>query len=603
MPLLLSALALAAAARGCAAATADTTALVQGSVRRHGTDGTGEEAVSAELFVAGRSAHERTVGDAVRAHELGPVAYTKLGPILGEEHSTYTVFGGIQYVETPERFGVPQPKAPWAPKIYNATHFRKACIGASVGEHEDEDCLTLNVWVPRGGLKNMPVIVYFHGGINQHGSGSEWARRGDGITNSTKYPTIFINFNFRLGIFGWISLKGSGIPDNLGMLDQQAALRWVQEHIAAFGGDPTRVLLEGQSEGCGSIEAHMVAPGSMGLFHRVAFHSPPADIWSRHANVDRTKFMIEAADCQRPEPWSTVRCLKRKHAVSLWSKDWVAEELSRRMGTPTWFSHVFRLLRFTLESKRPGEVAGELGWHAVIDNKTLLGEPRELIHQGRFNKVPVLITMTPNESIGIFPAGSEIAYPLGLNYLDGQGSLSEAEHLYNKTLEAQGIHVKSMADLHGQMLTDKVWTCDVRSLAAEITHGGGRAYIGMFAHSPKYAPVGRTTNPLCENGAICHADDMYYVLPQGARGIARRSGMEAELAFSWKYMDSFLAFVHGNDTDHPWAPYDDETQIVTFYKDSGTMQEPRYRKPQCDVLDRFMGKNLPEAMQAEKLRS
>lgn len=176
------------------------------------------------------------------------------------------------------------------------------------------------------------------------------------------------------------------------------------------------------------------------------------------------------------------------------------------------------------------------------------------------------------------------------------------ESLYSETLEAQGIHVESRSDLRSQILTDKVWTCDIRSLAADLSTGGGRAYIGMFAHAPKYAFVGKLTSPLCDKGATCHSDDMMYLLPQGPRGI-QGPGMDGELAFSRKYMDSFLAFVHGIDTDHPWVPWDAETQIMTFYTASGAYQVPRYRKEQCDVLNRFMGRNLPATMLMYKRRS
>merc|ERR550525_1458099 len=111
--------------------------------------------------------------------------------------------------------------------------------------------------------------------MNQHGSGDEVIRHGDMIVQSKKYPSIFINFDYRLGIFGWIhGEQGSGITNNIGMLDQQEALRWVQRNIAAFGGDPSRVTLQGQSEGSSTILAHMVSPGSASLFHRAVMHSP-----------------------------------------------------------------------------------------------------------------------------------------------------------------------------------------------------------------------------------------------------------------------------------------------------------------------------------------
>jgi len=590
-----------AAAVGCRGAAAgagrDISALVQGSVRAHRAGAGAEE--EDELQV-GRSASEQaaqegqTVGDSVKQTSLGPMAYSRLGPVVGKAHDHFITFLGIPYVEKPETFEVAQPKKSWAPDTYDAKDFQKACIGAGTGELEDEDCLHVNVWVPKGGHKDMPVIVYFHGGINQHGSGSEWLRRGDGIANSTSYPTIFVNFNFRLGIFGWITLKDSNISSNLGLLDQQAALRWVQGNIAAFGGDPTRVTLQGQSEGCGIILVHMVAPGSRGLFHRCVFHSPPADFFSRHVNVDHTNFMIDNMGCKRPKAWSTVRCLKRKKEARLWHADFVSEELSRNVGSPSFTANLLRLANFALKSKHKGEIPGELGWHAVIDNETLFGEPRDLIRQGRFHKVPVLLVVSRNESKGVIPSSIDAGKQVALGFFLGNQT-GVVEILYAKTLKNQGIQIESVSSLMDQMVTDKVWTCDIRSLAAAITTGGGRAYVGMFAHEPKYAPVGTQTSPECAYGATCHADEMMYIMTHGL-AYERKPELKGELKFGEQYRDSVLAFVAGNDTGHPWVPYNAETQIMTFYKANGTFQVPRYRKEQCDVLDRYMGPSLPEIM-------
>jgi len=559
----------------------------EGSLR-----GQGEGADVGE-FLAGQSADSYSVGSSVRQHALGPMALTRLGPVLGRRQDHYYLFAGVRYAETPERFEPAQPKEPWAPKIYNGTGFGAVCTGSGTGGFEAEDCLRMNIWVPRKAAKSMPVIVYFHGGINQHGSGSEGGRRGDGITNSSKYPTIFVNFNWRLGIYGWIDLEGSNISRNLGLLDQQAALRWVKENIAAFGGDPARVTLQGQSEGCGAVLVHLVAPGSAGLFYRAVWHSPVADVWSRIANSERTKFMIASANCKRPSAWSTVRCLKRKRTRFLWNQDWVAEELSRNVMQPAWITNALRLLSFALRTKQKDELIAMLGWHAEVDNVTLPGNPVDLIRQGRFHNVTVLITTALNESHGVIPTSIAIAAKEGLKYL--LGDLGTAEGAYNETLAAQGIVATGHLDIQYQMLTDKLWTCDIRSLAADIVRGGGRAHVGMFAHAPKYSGTGRGTNAVCEQGAACHADEMFYVLPQGPRGI-RGPGMEGELAFSRRYSESFLAFVHGNDTGHPWVPYNVETQPFTFYKASGTFVVPGYRKEQCDVLDRFNGPHIKQHM-------
>jgi len=458
---------------------------------------------------------------------------------------------------------------------------------------ESEDCLNLNIWLPPGAKKGMPVVVYFHGGMNQHGSGAEAFRQGDGLVQSAKYPTIFINFDFRMGIFGWISgAKGSNVTSNLGMLDQQAALRWVQRNIGFFGGDARRVTLQGQSEGAGILLAHLVAPGSRGLFDRVAFHSPPADMWSRHANEERTRFMAKKVGCQKKLPADTLACLRKVPAQTLWNADWLSEELSRNMGSSSWFRNVFQLLAFS-SGKDFEAMPGYLGWHAVVDGTTLPGEPRELIARGEWSKVPVLVTVARNESLGVFPAGgsSTVSMRMALGTLLGRGGGEAAAGRYRESLERSGIRSASELDVLHQMVTDKMWTCDVRSLARDVAAAGGEAYVGMFWHSPKYDPVGIRTNKECTQGASCHAADMMYILPQGHGVGIQGDGMEEEAAFARRYRDEFLAFVHGRG--HAWQPYNASSQVMTFNSAEGRWAVPGYRRPQCDVLDGYAGEMLP----------
>jgi len=533
------------------------------------------------------------VGGGVRLSEAtvntprGPMVWTKNGPVRGVHANGHDVFARIPYAEPPKRFERAQPKQPWAPKTLDATRYGPACIGSHSQVPEQEACLFLNIWIPTGGIRDMPVIVYFHGGMNQHGSGQESLRQGDMIVQSTTHPAIFINFDFRLGIFGWLAPpEGTDIPTNLGLSDQQMALRWVQDNIRNFGGDPNRVTLQGQSEGAGVILVHMVSPHSAGLFQQAAFHSPPADIWSPKANAERTKFILKRLGCNR-KGRSVIQCLKAVPAQKLWSMDWVSEELSRNVGSPIWLSNLFGLMRFASD-KNQSEIPTYLGWHPVIDGDLLPGEPRQLISEGRWNKVPVLITVSKNESLGIFPDGATDAVMMGLRTTLREGDIDRVKKEYRASLLATGIVEKDDIRLMHQMITDKMWTCDVRALARAITQGGGEARIGMFWHSPAYDPVGSSTNAACQRGATCHAAEMLYVLPQGRGQGVRGWGqaMRRELDFVRRYSEDFLAFV--SNGAGPWVRFGAD-EAVTFYDSHGTRQEKRYRRQQCDVLDSSMG--------------
>lgn len=190
------------------------------------------------------------------------------------------VFRGIPYARPPVgplRWRAPQPLPRWTSPL-PARAFGAICMQADpagdsgVGpEAPSEDCLTLNIWAPRAGGAKLPVMVWLHGGGYTGGSasaplydGSALARRG----------VIVVTLNYRLGRFGFFAhpeLKGEGA--NFGLLDQRAALAWVRDNIAAFGGDPRRVTLFGNSAGGESVLFHMIAPASRGLFHRAIVQS------------------------------------------------------------------------------------------------------------------------------------------------------------------------------------------------------------------------------------------------------------------------------------------------------------------------------------------
>merc|ERR550532_833653 len=121
---------------------------------------------------------------------------------------------------------------------------------------------------------------------------------------------------------------------------------------------------------------------------------------------------------------------------------------------------------------------------------------------------------------------------------------------------------------------------------------GGEAYVGMFWHSPKYDPVGRMTNKLCEQGAACHASEMLYALPQGHGVGVETHADEEEKQFMYSYRDAVLSFVYGQQGDE-WALYNRTTQPMMFWDTHGHHVEHNYRKEQCDILDSSMGEVFP----------
>ncbi len=201
---------------------------------------------------------------------------TSLGRLKGRRDATGVLrFQGIPFAAPPVgdlRFRPPAPAAPW-------TGVRDATAPGPVSPQErpatstgpmDEDCLYLNVTTPACDGAKRAVLVYIHAGAFITGAGS--AEPYSGVHLAADHDLVVVSVNYRLGVLGFPPFKlfGDDTPQNLGLLDQVAALEWVRDNIARFGGDPACVTVCGYSAGGWSIAALMVMPQARGLFHRAA---------------------------------------------------------------------------------------------------------------------------------------------------------------------------------------------------------------------------------------------------------------------------------------------------------------------------------------------
>jgi para-nitrobenzyl esterase len=329
---------------------------------------------------------------------------TDTGAVTGELAGETYAFRGIPFAAPPVddlRFAPPKPAACWTGER-PAVAFGNACpqweSGALVG---DEDCLTLNVWTPKAyaASDKRPVLVFIHGGGHQQGSSSQKLSDGqplyDGKRLVEKTGAVVVTLNYRLGPFGFLAHpaltqadanKSSG---NYGMLDQIAALQWVQRNVAKVGGDPAHVLIFGESAGAVSVCRLVVSPLARGLFSAAIMESG-ACVATPLAKAEQTGASVaKTAGCEAAS--DVVACLRQAPVAKL------MESVS-----PTIDISAF----------------GRLAFDGVVDGWAVPAAPLELIAQGKHNHVPMIVGSNGAETALAVPAiATEDQYEQAVNAL------------------------------------------------------------------------------------------------------------------------------------------------------------------------------------------
>jgi para-nitrobenzyl esterase len=316
---------------------------------------------------------------------------TGLGALRGIWHDGIARFAGIPYAEAPVgdlRFRPPVARRPWegvrpadafGPVAPQNPSIMAAMFGGEA-EQWGEDCLLLNVWTPdpRAGAA-LPVMVWIHGGGFEMGSGSSPLYDG---TSFARDGVVLVTVNYRLGALGFLELghldpdyAGSG---NVGLLDQVAALEWVRDHIAGFGGDPARVTIFGESAGAMSASLLMAMPCARGLFHGVIAESGAAASGrtSEQAAADTGEFMANCGVSSVPELRDlSVEQLLAAHAAMSSSRVADPETVIRRNGNPLAF----------------------LPFRPVNDGRVVPEDPLAAISAGSSLGVPLLVGTNSEE--------------------------------------------------------------------------------------------------------------------------------------------------------------------------------------------------------------
>ena len=423
---------------------------------------------------------------------LAPVVETEFGKVSGKvDRETGTeYFWGIPFAAPPVgdlRFSRPVNPQPWN-NTKRTTDLRpSACPQLDLENRVfwgKEDCLTLDVYKPTAAA-NLPVLVWIYGGGFTIGN-SDQIGLYNGKYLAKNHSVIVVAINYRLGNLGFLaldSLKASqGFAGNYGLLDQQFALKWVQNNIGLFGGDKNRVQIFGQSAGGCSVVAQLAMPNSKGLFHSAIAESPLAvsDVsWLSLKNSTRFgEIYSEQMNCSiggSGSPEAQIKCLRKKSLGELvepffeWRHDVPAPE---RGELP-------RLMPI-------------MPWWPTIDGVTLPQTPIELARIGKLHDVPTVIGTVHDEGTIFVPL-----VPFAINGgdfpvvfpLTEEGYTRTLNHFFNETLSdnvkmfyGTGMSPTKRADT---VLRDALFACPARAILRAITENPSRkspAWTYQFDH-------------------------------------------------------------------------------------------------------------------------
>ncbi len=485
---------------------------------------------------------------------MGTIVETSYGKLEGGEHGGIHSFRGIPFAQPPigkRRFLPPLPPERWA-GVRPAYKFGQAAaqnhsplgpmLGFDIGP-TGEDCLYLNVWTPGLDGARRPVMVWIHGGAFVMGAGSQALYNGEMLAR--RGDVVLVTINYRLGALGFLRLQesyGEALPasGNEGLLDQIAALEWVRDEIAAFGGDPHNVTIFGESAGSISVATLLGTPRAHGLFHRAILQSGSANFVSPATHAARVAdevlrdLNLTGAPARKLLDVPTAQILETQQRV--------------HMGLQ-------------------GKVRG-LVFAPVADGDVLPRHPLEAIHDGLSRDVTLLVGSNLDEmklfglmdphARGLDEAGLLRRCERIIPVADAAGTARRAIETYRRVRRERGASV-TPSELWFAIDSDRAFRYPTMRLA-ELQR----------AHQPHtYAYLFTWPSPFMD-GALgaCHALDLPFVFGTFNDEVLGRfvgAGRAAQ-HLAERMQEAWLAFAHSGNPAHAalgeWPAYDSDRRAT-----------------------------------------
>ena len=485
------------------------------------------------------------------------------GQLRGTSSNGVRVFKGIPFAAAPVgtlRWKAPQPAAPWS-GVRNADAFGPECIQqpypddspyASAPQPMSEDCLYLNVWTtaeagsPRARSKNekRAVMFWIHGGDWTRGSASTPSYDGSTLA---KKGVVVVTANYRLGVLGFLAHPAltrespNHASGNYAILDHVAALNWVQRNIAAFGGDPSRVTIFGESAGAWSVNVLQATPLAKGLFHRAI-----AESGAQFAGGP------------------TLAAAERRGAAI--ASEVHADTLADLRAMPA------REL-LAVEAYRPS--ANTDGYVLPEDVPATFGHKKQ-------NQVPVLVGSNANEMTTLSDAAG---FPTTIDEFRRQMAVQFPGHL---TTFDVAYPVTSEAQIPETMLAvgrDRTFAMEMRRWARAVTAAGQKAFLYQFTHVPP--------SPNAKTWRAYHASEIPYVFGTLRSRNWRFTDVDFKLADRMSsYWSNFAIRGDPNGKLPTWTAYDETDEPYLELGDAITVKH-HLLQAQLDFLDDAMLRRRP----------